>query len=169
MTPFTPFTAKPTPELYRSAADIAGTCGWTNGFLAGACSPKTNERVPCCVNGHLMIAGGVEPNYVNYDVPAYEAVAAEVVTTLRARPDLAFGANFGDLLSFKPSSAGIIQDWNDENLKNAVRTRAFDYFGADRIDYAKAAEYEREVLVATAERLELQAEDAVAEAELSAT
>lgn len=99
----------PTPELFERAATISEECGWEGGILQGACPTvmphviNPDRVVPCCINGHLMMAAGVRPDY---DSPTYQALTDEVVKTLRALDH-----------PVRPSPRGTpntVEFWNDQ-------------------------------------------------------
>lgn len=133
-----------TPELYDRAAEVAETCGWTDGDLLGICPTITPAEelkiidhddettrayiqwrardeggsVPCCVNGHLMLAAGHLPSYQLYDRPDYVAVVDEVLKTI---------ADGGDEFGFVPTQyenhSKQLERWNDRQLRNVAATR----------------------------------------------
>jgi hypothetical protein len=104
----------PTSEFFERAAHVATQCGWDGGILNGACPTvmphilDPERKVPCCVNGHLMMAAGVRPNYAHYDSPTYRPIVEEVLATIRASDPRRIGRGR------TASPANRLEWWNDQ-------------------------------------------------------
>lgn len=141
-----------TPTFYRTAAELAGTCGWSSGTLGGQCTDR--QQVPCCINGHLMNAGGFAPSYDLYLDADYRAVVAPVLATIAADPTR-FGCARAAL---DEDEAQALESWNDTVLYDYVKSELIARVSGDYVSptraHRTAATRERELLLATADRLE---------------
>ena len=163
----------PSPELYRKAAELSGTCGWVTADLHGQCDPEEGRQRPCCVNGHLMLAIGRTPEYGLYSNSAYDLIVREVLETIKSTESL-----HPEAVSTKRSfdSASWLEGWNDVlpfavigkvEADGSLKTVADEEFYERDDDtltvrvkpeiMLEAAETERRALLLTAERLESEA------------